>query len=245
MLFDLRARGRRRTIQVIYLSLAILMGGGLVLFGIGGEVQGGLFDAFSEDSEGGDVSEQIQEQLDAVQQRVAANPQDAAALAELARVRFQAAEVDQATGAFTEQGMGQLRQSERAWDRYLALDPPEPDADVAAVMAQALGPDGLGKLEKAVNALQIVAEEQQTAPIYAQLAALAYQAENDRTGDLAREEALDLADSKEQREQITQAIESAQAQAALQKQQQQQQQGAPGGAGGAAPPGPAPADPGG
>ena len=34
MLFDLRGRGRRRTVQVIYLSLAILMGGGLVLFGI-------------------------------------------------------------------------------------------------------------------------------------------------------------------------------------------------------------------
>ncbi|MDQ3092879.1 MAG: hypothetical protein M3R46_14725 [Actinomycetota bacterium] len=244
MLFDLRARGRRRTIQVIYLSLAILMGGGLVLFGIGGEVQGGLFDAFSDDSEGGDVSEQIQEQLDAAEQRVAQNPQDAAALGELARVRFQAAEVDQATGAFTEEGMGQLRQSERAWDRYLALDPPEPDADVAAVMAQALGPDGLGELDKAVNALQIVAEEQQTAPIYAQLAALAYQSGDDRTGDLAREEALDLADSDEQREQITQAIETAQAQAALEAQQQQQQGGA-GGAGGAAPPQPPPAPPGG
>ncbi|MDQ3607455.1 MAG: hypothetical protein M3459_00920 [Actinomycetota bacterium] len=242
MLFDLRARGRRRTIKVIYAGLAILMAGGLVLFGIGGEVQGGLFDAFSEDSEGGDVSEQIQEQLDTVEQRVAANPQDAAALGELARLRFQAAEVDQATGAFTEQGMGQLRRSERAWDRYLALDPPEPDADVAAVMAQALGPDGLGQLEKAVNALQIVAEEQQTAPIYAQLAALAYQAGNDRTGDLAREEALDLADSEEQREEITQSIESAQAQAAL---QEQQQQGGAGGAGGAAPPQSPPAPPGG
>ena len=33
MLFDLRGRGRRRTIQVIYLGLAVLMGGGLVLFG--------------------------------------------------------------------------------------------------------------------------------------------------------------------------------------------------------------------
>lgn len=239
MLFDLRSRGRKRTIQVIYLGLAILMGGGLVLFGIGGEVQGGLFDAFSEDSEGGDVSEQIQEQIDAVEQRVAEDPQDAAALAELARLRFQAADIDQATGAFTDQGIEQLRQSERAWDRYLALDPPELDADVAAVMAQALGPDGLGELEKAVNALQIVADEQRTAPIYAQLAALAYQAGNDRTGDLAREEALELADSESQREQITQAIEQAQAQAQLQEQQQQQ-----GGAAGGAPTAPAPAVPG-
>ena len=40
MLFDLRGRGRRRTVQVIYLTLALLLGGGLVLFGIGGDVQG-------------------------------------------------------------------------------------------------------------------------------------------------------------------------------------------------------------
>ena len=45
MLFDLRGRGRRRTVQTIYLTLAVLMGGGLVLFGIGGSVSGGLFDA--------------------------------------------------------------------------------------------------------------------------------------------------------------------------------------------------------
>ena len=45
MLFDLRGRGRRRTVQVIYLSLAVLMGGGLVLFGIGGGTNESLFDA--------------------------------------------------------------------------------------------------------------------------------------------------------------------------------------------------------
>lgn len=237
MLFDLRARGRKRTIQVIYLGLAILMGGGLILFGIGGEVQGGLFDAFQEDSEGGNVSEQIQERLDAVEQRVAQDPQDAAALAELARLRFQAAEIDPATGAFTEEGLVQLRRAEQAWDRYLALEPAEPDPDVAAVMAQALGPDGLGALDKAVNALQIVAQERRTAPIYAQLAALAYQAGNDRAGDLAREEALELADSKSERDQIRQAIEAAQAQAELEE--QQQQQGGAAGAGGAPPAPPA------
>ena len=52
MLFDLRGRGRRRTVQVIYLSLALLMGGGLVLFGIGSDQSGGLVDAFSDDAQG-------------------------------------------------------------------------------------------------------------------------------------------------------------------------------------------------
>src|SRR3954453_12009913 len=45
MLFDLRGR-RRRAVQVTYLMLALLMGGGLVLFGVGGDVSGGLLDAF-------------------------------------------------------------------------------------------------------------------------------------------------------------------------------------------------------
>src|SRR5256886_6259674 len=53
MLFDLRGRGRRRTIQAIYVTLAILMGGGLVFFGIGGNTSGGLFDAFKSGGRGG------------------------------------------------------------------------------------------------------------------------------------------------------------------------------------------------
>ena len=49
MLFDLRGRGRRRTVKFVYITLAVLMGGGLVLFGIGGggATQGGLVDAIT------------------------------------------------------------------------------------------------------------------------------------------------------------------------------------------------------
>jgi hypothetical protein len=51
MLFDLRSRGRRRTVQAVYLTLAILMGGGLVLFGVGaGNGIGGLLNAFTGNS---------------------------------------------------------------------------------------------------------------------------------------------------------------------------------------------------
>ena len=50
MLFDLRGRGRRRAVKVIYLGLALLLGGGLVLFGIGGDAHGGLGDAFKDNS---------------------------------------------------------------------------------------------------------------------------------------------------------------------------------------------------
>ena len=47
MLFDLRGSGRRTTVKVVYVLLAVLMGGGLVLFGIGGSVSGGLVDAIT------------------------------------------------------------------------------------------------------------------------------------------------------------------------------------------------------
>ena len=54
MLFDLRGAGRRRVVKVVYVTLAFLMGGGLVLFGIGGDVSGGLVDAITERSGSGD-----------------------------------------------------------------------------------------------------------------------------------------------------------------------------------------------
>jgi len=42
MLFDLHGR-RRRVVQATYLALAVLMGGGLVLFGVGGDVSFNIF----------------------------------------------------------------------------------------------------------------------------------------------------------------------------------------------------------
>src|SRR4051794_36742788 len=92
MLFDLRGAGRRRTVKVIYILLAFLMGGGLVLFGIGGSVSGGLIDAITERSGGGDTSTaRITKQEKAALVKTQADPKDAAAWAALARARFQVA----------------------------------------------------------------------------------------------------------------------------------------------------------
>ena len=49
MLFDLRGRHRRRAVKVIYVGLALLIGVGLIGFGIGGGLGGGgLLNAASE-----------------------------------------------------------------------------------------------------------------------------------------------------------------------------------------------------
>lgn len=221
MLFDLRGRGRRRTVQAVYLTLALLLGGGLVLFGIGGDVQGGLFDAFREDSQGTEASDQLERQIDRVEAGVAANPRDAPRLAQLARLRYQVAGVgsgfDQNTGTFTEEGRVGLRSAAQAWERYLALEPENPDDRVAGLMVQAYGPGGLNQLDKAVGAQEIVTEER-TPPssnLFAQLSVLAYQAGQTRKGDLAADRAVELADEAE-RSLLRQQLEQAKTQAAAQ-----------------------------
>jgi hypothetical protein len=99
MLFDLRGR-RRRLVQGVYLMLALLMGGGLVLFGIGGDVSGGLFDAFSDRSgSGSDANAAIEERIDRQEQRLASNPQDERLLQSLVREYYNLATVQQESGA--------------------------------------------------------------------------------------------------------------------------------------------------
>jgi hypothetical protein len=196
MLFDLRGRGRRRTVQVIYLGLALLMGGGLVLFGIGSSSSGGLFDAFSGDSGGGSATQAIDKRVDSMVARTRAHPKDAAAWAQLAIVRFQRAGIDGVAqdGTYTADGKKRLRLAATAWEHHLALDPKQASVRAANLMVLAYGQSALNELEKAVRAKQIVtaAERPPSANLYAQLAQLAYQARDTRVGDLAATRALDL-----------------------------------------------------
>jgi hypothetical protein len=211
MLFDLRGR-RRRLIQTIYLGLAILLGGGLVLFGIGGEVSGGLVDAVRGNGGGGDS--RIEQQEEQAVERTRANPRDAAAWAALARARYQVAgqgeNYDQNTGTFTEDGRARLRSADQAWQRYLELEPEEPDDRVASLMVQAYGPAGLNDAENAVTAQEIVAEARPSSGAYATLAIFAYQANQTRKGDLARREAIDRA-PEDQRDTVREQLDQAKA----------------------------------
>ncbi len=206
MLFDLRGRGRRRTVQVIYLSLALLMGGGLVLFGIGSNTSGGgILDAVVGDgSSGNSATEQIDKRIENQLKRTRATPREPAAWAELARLRYQRASID-GIGAddvtFTDKGKEKLRLATAAWERHVGLDPKQPNARVARLMVQAYATTGLNEPVKAVQAMQVVtaAEKPPSSNLYAQLAQLAYQARDTRTGDLAADRAVELADSKERK----------------------------------------------
>ena len=196
MLFDLRGSGRRRVVKVVYITLAFLMGGGLVLFGIGGggALQGGLVDAITESGGGSDSTDRFVEQEQAATAKARANPTDAAAWAAVARARFNLANagdnVDQSTGNYTDAGAAQLRAAGRAWEEHVKLAGNKPDSRVASLMVQAYA--GLGDLEKATAAQEIIAQDRNSAGAYATLAQLAYQANQLRKGDLARDKAIEL-----------------------------------------------------
>jgi hypothetical protein len=140
VLFDLRGRGRRRTVQGIYLGLAVLMGGGLVLFGIGGATSGGLLDALKNNpsSSNNDV---FAKRLKAAEKLTVTQPKNAQAWANVVKLRFQVAgtgdSYDDTTGAFTAKGRAELQRVDQAWNRYLDLDPKKIDTTAATYMVQA------------------------------------------------------------------------------------------------------------
>ena len=207
MLFDLRGR-RRRLVQATYLSLAVLMGGGLVLFGIGGDVSGGLFNAFEGDGGGGDANAALEERIDRQEQRLQANPANVAVLQSLVRDNYQLATSQQASGAteFPEDARDDLQRAGNYWQRYLqAAENPNEATALYALRVYDVG--ALNQPRQAQRAATIIAEAQNNPSAYLQLVAYASLAGDNRTADLATQKAVDLA-PKNQRKQVKQQAEA-------------------------------------
>ena len=224
MLFDLKGR-RRRVVQVTYLGLALLMGGGLVLSGIGSDASGGLLDAFigNDTADESDARKPFENQIKNAEARLRTNPEDQAALATLVRAHFglaglQQQEQDGIPVGYTESGREELQQADRAWARYLETDPDRIDPGLAATALQIYDPLGLGpptdKPEKYVLPARSIAEQQDTAQAYVKLVEVATVAGDTRTAGLAERKALSLAQSKDERATIKEQIETAKAAAA-------------------------------
>jgi hypothetical protein len=217
MLFDLRSSGRRRTIKVVYITLAFLMGGGLVLFGIGGggALSGGLVDAITESNSGGGGTGRYEDAERKATAEARARPKDAQLWAAAARARFNlaSANADQSTGEFNEAGKAELQAASRAWEEHLKLAGEKPDSRVASLMVQAYSV--LGEFDKAATAQEIIALDRESAGAYSSLALLAYQANQLRKGDLARDKALKLTEP-DMREALKGQLDGARSQAALQ-----------------------------
>jgi hypothetical protein len=191
MLFDLRGRGRHRTVQIVYATLAILMAAGLILFGVGSGLAGGLIDALN--GSGGSSNSgnsALSKQVDTLQKRAQREPQNADNWSRLARAKFQlaAGTIDQNTGQYSADGRKDLAAAGVAWDRYLALNPPKPDPVTAALMVQVF--IQLNQAAKAADAQEIVTGARPNRNAYLALAKLAYAAGQTRKGDLAAQKAL-------------------------------------------------------
>ena len=219
MLFDLRGR-RRRLVQAVYLMLALLLGGGLVLFGIGGDVSGGLFNAFEGDGGGGDTNAALEERIDKQEQRLQANPANVAVLQSLVRDNYQLATSQQQSGAttFPDDARDDLQNAANYWQRYLEAESEKPNASTALYALRVYDVGALNQPKEATRAASIIAEAQNDPNAYLQLVAYAALAKDKRTADLAAQKAVDLA-PKNQRKQVKQQAD------ALRQQQQAQPQG--------------------
>jgi hypothetical protein len=196
MLFDLQSRGRRTAVKIIYLGLALLMGGGLLLFGIGtGTGQGGFFDIFK--NNGTSQSSQVSSAEKSAARQVRLHPQDPRAWYALAYARYQSAPYDNTlnagNGAFTTDGRKKLVGASTAWQRYLKLNPQNPSSTLAHLMANAYSQGGLNQPANAASAMEIVSGDQPTEANYATFAEYAYLAQDYRKGDLAAAKAISLA----------------------------------------------------
>jgi hypothetical protein len=200
MLFDLRGRGRRRTVQTLYVGLALLMGFGLVAFGVGGGVGGGgILNAGGggEGSGGPSYSSKIQK----YKKLIAEQPKDVSAWEQLTKTQLLEAggETYLTSSGLTSKGKELFSQVAQSWNGYLALNPPNPNPELAQEMERVFGEEGLNQPAEAVKVLQIVIPDksastpQYQSSLYASLAEYAYKAKNTRIGDLASEKAVTLA----------------------------------------------------
>jgi tetratricopeptide (TPR) repeat protein len=208
MLFDLQGK-RRRLVQATYLTLAVLMGGGLVLFGIGGDVTGGLLSEggiFSSDGGSSEVEKAQDERLREAEAELRSNPQNTEALSSVVQIHFNKAtgERDEATGAYNARGRSELFAAADAWQRYLATNPDPPSGDVAELMTDIYALTG--QYKKARQSAKVAAEQNPSVDAFLALAQYATYAKNKRAARRAGDKAIELA-ADDEREDIEQLVE--------------------------------------
>ena len=225
MLFDLRGRGRRRTVQVIYATLALLMGGGLIFFGIGSDASGGLIEGCQQQTDSN--TEALQNRVNDVQKQVDANPRNAAAWASLARAQYNLAVAEglNEQGQFSPEAKQELRQVRTSWAKHVALTD-EPNSDVATLMVQAYS--ALNDSKGALAAQEIIVEARPSSAAWFRLLEFALIGDNKKVAKEAAKKAVSTADS-DQRAEVRKAVKQLQQQIAQYKAiQQLQRQGGTG-----------------
>lgn len=194
MLFDLRGRGRRRTVQIVYIGLALVFLLGFVGLGVGGGFgSGGIFDAFTGKEASGGAS--FSAQIDKYKKLTQRQPGSVYAWEQLVNAQLHEAggEAYVTRTGVTSKGKQLYGELAQSWKRYAALTS-KPRPELAQRMVAVYGEEGLNDPAAAVEVLQIaVAARPTSVSLYAALAQYAYKAHNTRVGDLASSKALALA----------------------------------------------------
>ncbi len=203
MLFDLQGK-RRRVVQVTYLTLAVLMGGGLVLFGIGGDVSGGLFDAFSErGGSGGNGNDAVEKRIERNEKRVQS---DAARARPRARswcattTSWPSRRPRQDSTGFPDDARDELRRRPPTGRPTSSSEPKQVDASLANVALQIYDPTALNRPKEAQEAARVIAETRNDTNAYLNLVQYAALAGDTRTADLAGQKAVDLAPKSQRKD---------------------------------------------
>jgi hypothetical protein len=168
------------------------MGGGLVLFGIGGDVSGGLLDAFKGGG-GSSGDSALRGQIDKQEERLQRNPRNEALLQSLVRDYYsQATQTRESGASFPPDAKDDLRKGGTYWTRYADVAE-KPNPATAGYALQIYDTGALNKPKEAQRAAQILAQAQNDTASYLRLVAYAARAGDDRTADLAAQKAVDLA----------------------------------------------------
>jgi hypothetical protein len=211
MLFDLRSRRRRRVIKVVYLFLAVLIGVGLVGFGVGtGGNFGGLFNAASGGGSSSTSNASYVKALNRAKKHAASDPKSPAAWLAVGEAAYNLAELPSnyvVDSGFTKSGFAVLPEVKTAWDNYIALGPPKPSNYFASEVALVFGlpPSGIKDYVTLESAQEIVAETDPTYANYLDLCDYAYLADEPDRAPLACQKAIAIAPAGQKKTAISDA----------------------------------------
>jgi hypothetical protein len=163
-----------------------------VLFGVGGDVSGGLLDAFKGGG-GSSGDSALQDRIDKQEKRLQTSPRNEVLLQSLVRDYYsQATQTRQSGSSFPPDAKDDLRKAGLYWNRYAAVaDKPNPAT--AGYALQIYDTGALNKPKEAQKAASILAQATNDTASYLRLVSYAARAGDTRTADLAGQKAVDLA----------------------------------------------------
>jgi hypothetical protein len=209
MLFDLQGK-RKRFIQVIYVFLALLLGGGLVVFGIGGDAPGGLGDAVGIGNSASQTGNTDYDgQIEQAEAKLQQEPRNRQAMLTIARYQYLAAQqtLNEEGGEISEGALTRFEAAVDAWEQYLqATNEGKRDDGVASLILQAYPfsisendtPVAIGRTySRAAQTAQVIADNRPSAPAFLEVARYAYAAGDDELAEKSAAEARRLVDDSQ------------------------------------------------